>query len=183
MLATDLKTGTIFKQSETPYLVLKYTHTKVARGGATVKVKARDLVSNAVLEKNYKATDKVEDADVMKKNAQYLYKDTDYIFMDPSTYEQFPISAEVLGAESKFLSEGETVQVQYFESTPISVELPNTMVFEVIYTEPGYKGNTVSNVYKDAELHNGAHIKVPSFIKIGDKIKVNTRMGEYASKA
>ena len=183
MLATDLKTGTIFKESGTPFLVLKYTHTKVARGGATVKVKARNLITNSVLEKGYKATEKVEDADVIKKNTQYLYKENGYVFMDPNTYEQFTIPQNTIGESAKFLSEGQTVQVQYFEGQPISVDLPITMVFKVTYTEPGYKGNTVSNVYKDATLENNTNVKVPSFIKIGDKVKINTSTGDYASKA
>lgn len=183
MIATDLKTGTIFKEGDTPFLVVKYTHTKVARGGATVKVKAKDLLSGNVYEKGYNASEKVEDADVFRKNAQYIYEESNgYVFMDPDTYEQFTITSDGVGDNSKFLNEGQTVQVMYFEGRPISIELPITMVFEVKYTEPGFKGNTVSNVMKDATLDNGAEVKVPSFIKIGDKVKIDTRSGEYVSK-
>lgn len=183
MLATDLKTGTIYKENNVPYLVLKYTHTKVARGGATVKVKARNLTSGSVLEKGYKASERVEDADVIRKNAQFLYKENGYIFMDPDSFEQFTIAGKLIGDSEKFLIEGQKVQVQYFEGNAISVDLPNTLSFKVTYTEPGYKGNTVSNVYKDATLDNSATIKVPSFVKIGDKVKVDTRSGKYVSKA
>jgi elongation factor P len=183
MLATDLKTGKIYKEDDTPYLVLKYTHTKVARGGATVKVKARNLLTGSVYEKGYKAADRVENADVIRKNAQYLYFENGYVFMDPETFEQFSVSKETVGESAKFLVEGEKVQVQYFDGKPISVELPNTMDFNVTYTEPGFKGNTVSNVYKEATLDNGANVKVPSFVKIGDRVKINTRTEEYVSKA
>lgn len=184
MLASDLKTGTIFKENGNPYLVVKYTHTKVARGGATVKVKAKDLLTGNVYEKGYNASEKIEDADVARKNAQYIYEGANgYVFMDPESYEQFTITYDGVGDSSKFLKEGETVQVMYFEGNPVSIDLPISMTFEVTYTEPGHKGNTVSTVYKDATVDNGAEVKVPSFIKIGDKVKIDTRTGEYVSKA
>lgn len=183
MNSTDLKTGTIFKEKNTPFVVLKYKHTKVARGGATVKVKVKNLISGAVLEKNFKAAEKIDDADVVRKNAQYIYEDSGYMFMDPDSFEQFKIPEDVIAKSAKFLREGELVSVLYFEGTPISISLPKTMAFEVTYTEPGHKGNTVSTVFKDATLDNGAVVKVPSFIKIGDNVKINTELGEYSSKA
>lgn len=184
MLSTDLKTGTIFKHKDAPHVVIKYEHSKVARGGGTVRVRSRNLITGQVSEQGYLASAKVEDADVMRKNAQYLYQDGDsYLFMDPDTYEQVSISADVLGDSASFLMEGVKVQVLYFEGNPVSVELPITMVFEVTYTEPGHKGNTVSNVMKDATLENGVVVKVPTFVKIGDKVKVDTRDGTYVSKA
>lgn len=184
LLATDLKTGRIFKEGGYPYLVVKYEHTKTARAGATVKVRAKNLVTGSVIEKGYLGSAKVEEADIIRKNAQYLYKDnTGYVFMDPGTYEQLSISPDIIGDSARFLVEGENVIVMYFEGRPVSVDLPITMVFEVKYTEPGYKGNTVSNVLKEATLDNGAKAKVPTFIKIGDKVKIDTRTGEYVSKA
>ena len=184
MIATDLKTGKIFKDGDYPYVVVKYEHTKTARAGATVKVKAKNLVTGAMLEKGFLGSARVEDADVIRKNAQYLYKNGDgYEFMDPVTYEQIHISAETIGDDAKYLIEGETVQVLYFENNPVSVDLPISMVYEVTYTEPGFKGNTVSNVLKEATMHNGLVGKVPTFIKIGDKVKIDTRTGEYVSRA
>lgn len=183
VIATDLKTGKIFKDNDAPFVVLKYEHIKSARGGANVKVKARNLLTGQVLEKGYLASTKVEDADVRRKNAQYLYKDKDFMFMDPETYEEVAIKEEFVGDSAQYLKEGETVQVTYFEGTPVSIELPVTMIFEIKYTEPGFKGNTVSNAYKEAILDNDAKTMVPSFIKIGDKIKLDTRSGEYISKA
>lgn len=184
MIVTDMKTGSVFKENGQPFLVIKYEHIKVSRGSANVKLRVRNLVTDQVLEKGYIASAKMEDAFVERKNAQYLYKDNaNYVFMDPDTYEQIYISEDTIGETSRFLKEGENVQVMYFEDTPISVDLPNSLVFEVTYTEPGFRGNTVSNAYKDATLDNGVVIKVPPFIKIGDKVKVNTQTGEYSSKA
>ena len=184
IIATDLKTGKIFKDNGYPYLVVKYEHTKTARSGATVKVKAKNLVTGSVLEKGYLGSAKVEEADIRRKDAQYLYKDsTNFVFMDPDTYEQISISSEVVGDQARFLVEGENVIIMYFKDGPVSIDLPITMVFEVTYTEPGFKGNTVSNVLKEATLNNGAVVRVPTFIKIGDKVKIDTRSGEYVSKA
>jgi elongation factor P len=103
--------------------------------------------------------------------------------MDTDTYEQFRLLKQRVGESAKFLQDGEQVQVMFYEGKPVSVELPNTMIFEVVSTPPGYKGNTVSNVYKDATLGNGAVVKVPSHIKKGEKVKIDTRSGEYVSKA
>lgn len=184
MIASDLKTGKIYKEDNQPLIVLRYEHIKSARGGANVKVKVRNLITGNVLEKGYGASVVVEEADVRRKNAQYLYKEGDrFVFMDPDTYEQIYITEDAIGDAVRFLIEGETCQVVYFEDNPISVDLPITLIFEVTYTEPGFKGNTVSNVLKDATLHNGAVVKVPTFIKIGDKVKVDTRTGEYIQKA
>lgn len=184
MLATDLKTGVVFKEDGIPFQVLKYSHIKSARGGANVKVKAKNLLSGAVFEKGYLATAKVEDADVTRGNVQYLYNDgTNFIFMKPDTFEQFELSKDLVGEAADFMLEGENASIMYFEGKPVSIELPKSVVFEISYTEPGHKGNTVTNSYKDATLTNGTQIKVPMFIKIGDKVKINTETREYVSKA
>lgn len=183
MLATELKTGAIFKMNSQPYIVMKYEHIKLGRGSASVKIRVKNIITGQVVDKGCVSTEKFEDAEVFRKNTQYLYKEKNYVFMDPDTYEQFNISADLLGESAKFLLEGQSVQVQYFEGKPISVDLPISMVFEVVYTEPGFKGNTVSNVLKEAKINTGATVKVPTFIKIGDKIKIDTRDGSYSSKA
>lgn len=183
MIVTDLKTGTIFKDEGHPFLVLKYQHIKVSRGSAQVKVRAKNIITGQVLDKTWQSGASVEDASVENKSAQYLYKDNGYVFMDPKTYDQFTISEDVVGDSYKYLKDGESVIVKYFEGQPYSIDLPISMVFEIKYTEPGFKENTVTNVYKEAELDNGTKVKVPMFIKIGDKIKVDTRTGEYLSKA
>lgn len=183
MLATDLKTGTIYKGDNQPWQVEQYHHQKAARSGVTVKVRVRNLISGEVRQKSYSGEERVENAHVQRKNVQYLYKSNGHIFMDPKTYDQFTIPEKVIGEKAKYLKEGETFQVLYFEDEPVSVEFPNNLVFEVTYTVPGHKGNTVSNVYKDAEVSGGFTVKVPSFISKGDKVKVDTRTNEYVSKA
>lgn len=184
MDATALKTGTIYKEDDAPFLVVKYEHVKTARGGATVKVKVRNLITGQVLQKSYSHTSRVEDADVATRKSQYLYKDgNEYMFMDPITFSQFGITEDIVRDASKFITEGENVLVKFFEDAPISIDLPNSMVFEVTYTEPGYKGNTVTNTFKDATISTGAVVKVPTFIKIGDRVKIDTRSGTYISKA
>jgi elongation factor P len=183
MLATDLKTGAIFKMNGQPYIVMKYEHIKVGRGSANVKIRVKNIITGQVMDKGCTSTEKFEDTDVSRKNAQYLFKENGYVFMDPDTYDQFTISEELMGDSAGFLLDGQTVQVQYFEGKPISIDLPISMVFEVTYTEPGFKGNTVSNVLKEATINTGATVKVPTFIKIGDKIKIDTRDGSYSSKA
>jgi elongation factor P len=184
MLATDLKTGVIYKENGAPFVVLKYEHVKTARSGATVKVKARNLLTGQVLPKSYIGSSRVDDADVRRQNVQYLYKDgNNYVFMDPDTYEQLPMNEDIVGDGVKFLKEGDKVQVMYFEDSPVSIQIPTTVTFEIIYTEPGFKGNTVTNAYKDATIENGTVIKVPPFIKIGDVVKINTETEEYVSKA
>jgi elongation factor P len=183
MLATDLKTGTIFKYNDQPFIVLRYEHIKVGRGSASVKLKIRNIITGQVIDKGCVSTEKFEDAEVLRRNAQYLYKENGLVFMNPETYEQFIIDADLLSDSVKFIREGEILQVQYFEGKPILAELPVTMIFEVTYTEPGFKGNTVTNALKDATIETGAVVKVPPFIKIGDKIKVDTRDGSYVSKA
>ena len=120
MLATELKTGTIFKMNGQPYIVTKYEHIKVGRGSANVKVRVKNIVTGQVIDKGCVSTEKFEDAEVFRKNAQYLFKENGYVFMDPDTYDQFTISEELMGDSARFLLDGQTVQVQYFEGKPIS---------------------------------------------------------------
>ena len=183
MEVTNLKNGIIFQEDNVPFKVLKYTHTKTSRGSANVRVKARNLLTNQVLEKSWVSSARVEDAYIERKKAQFLYKDNDYVFMNPKTYNQFSVSSLIVGDSGKFFKEGNIIQILYFENNPISIELPKSLVFEISYTEPGFKGNTVTSTYKDAKLENDTVVKVPTFIKIGDKIKVDTDSGNYISKA
>jgi len=180
--ASELKTGVVFKDNNIPYKVEKYEHSKTARSGATIRLRVRSLLDGNIAEKVYSSVDNVQEADIFKKSLQYLYKDSFYVFMDPVTYEQVELSEDVVGDNKFYLKDGEKFTVMYFEDNPVSIEVPNSMVFEVEYTEPGFKGNTVTNTLKDASLVNGMTVKVPTFIKIGDKIKVDTRSGEYMSR-
>lgn len=183
LYASDLKTGVVYQENNTPYKVEKYEHSKTARGGATIRVRVRNLLDGSLSEKSYSSAVSFKEADVFRKSVQYLYSDNFYVFMDPSTFEQIEVSSDVVGENKYYLKENENYSLMYFEDNPISVEVPISMVFEVEYTEPGFKGNTVTNTLKDARLSNGLEVKVPTFIKIGDKIKVDTRSNEYMSRA
>ncbi len=181
--ATDLKNGAVFKEDNQVWQVLNYEHIKMGRGSGTIKVKVRNLKTGSVTEKGFITGARVEEADVEKKKAQFLYRDGEtFNFMDPTSYEQFPLSDSVVGEQAKFLKDGLEVTLIVSEGEGLGLELPNSLIYEITDTGPGEKGNTVSNVFKDATLDNGLVAKVPMFAKIGDKIKVDTRTGQYVER-
>ncbi|MDP3955425.1 MAG: elongation factor P [bacterium] len=180
---THLRAGSTFEDNGQPYIVQKYEHTKMGRGTATIKVKARNLKTGTIIEKSFISGARVEEVSVVKRKSQYLYlQDKEYFFMNPKTFEQFSISGGVLGHQAKFLSEGIEVDLLFLEDTPIDIELPSKMVFKIMETDPGVKGNSATNIYKSATLENGISVKVPLFIKAGEKIWVDTRSGEYVER-
>ena len=180
---TDLRAGRVFKDSQGVWEVIEYKHIKVGRGGATIRVKAKNLKSGTSLEKTFNSGQRVEDVEVAKKKGQYLYSDAqNAVFMDPATFEQFGLAKQVLAGKEGFLKEGETYDLAVVDDQVISVEFPKLVVLTVAETGPGVKGDTVSNVYKDATLENGLKIKVPLFINVGDKVRVDTRSGEYVER-
>ncbi|MDO8618739.1 MAG: elongation factor P [Candidatus Daviesbacteria bacterium] len=179
----ELRNGAFIKEGKEIFSVVTYEHIKTGRGSGNIKLKVRNLKTGAVTEKSYITGARVEEADVEKKKAQYLYKDSDaFYFMDPQTFEQFPISTEVLGQQAKFLIEGLEVILIVGEGVALAMELPLSLIYTISDTGPAEKGNTVSNVFKDATLDNGLMVKVPMFSKIGDKIKVDTRSGQYVER-
>ena len=182
--ATDLKNGTTFLSNGKPYQVIKYSLIKMGRGGATVKVTARNLETGSIEEKSFSSNAAVDEVNTYKKKLQYLYKTGNgLIFMDPATYEQAEIPLTVLGDAVIFLKEGEAVDVLFWDEKPISCELTPKVTLAVAECDPGVKGNSATNIYKPAVLENGLKLKVPLFIKVGDRIKVDTRSGEYLERA
>lgn len=180
---TDLRNGTVFSADGALWQVITYEHNKMGRGSGTVKVKAKNIRTGAITEKSFITGARVEEGNVEKKKAQFLYADGDaYNFMDPETYEQFSISKAVLGDSAKYLFESLEVSLLTAGEEALGIELPNSLIYEIQDTGPGEKGNTVSNVYKDATMTNGLIVKVPMFGKVGDKIKVDTRTGEYVER-
>lgn len=180
---TDLRNGTVFSAEGALWQVLTYEHNKMGRGSGSVKVKAKNLRTGSIIEKAFITGARVEEANVEKKKAQFLYADGDtYNFMDPETYEQFSVSKAILGDSAKYLYESLEVNLIIHEEEALGMELPNSLVFEITETGPEEKGNTVSNVYKEAVMSNGLIVKVPMFGKVGDKIKVDTRSGEYVER-
>lgn len=182
--ATALKNGTSFLLSGVPYRVVKYAHQKIGRGGATVKLSVRNLENGNLEEKTMNSTLKVDEISTMKKKLTYLYQDgTNASFMDPMSFEQVEVPVKVLGDELTYIKEGESVDVLFWNDKALSVEIAPKVTLEVVETAPGVKGNSASNIYKPAELENGLSVKVPLFIKNGDKIRVDTRTGEYVERA
>ncbi|MDD5416067.1 MAG: elongation factor P [Candidatus Daviesbacteria bacterium] len=180
---TELRNGTFFKEGKDILLVLTYEHVKTGRGSGNIKVKVRNVRTGTVNEKSFITGARVDEAAVEKKKAQFLYQDSGgFNFMDPVSFEQFSISASVLGDQAKYLKDGLEVTLIISEDEALGLELPMSLTYTVAETGPGEKGNSVSNVFKEASLDNGLVIKVPMFIKVGDRIKVDTRSGEYIER-
>ncbi|MEK7111723.1 MAG: elongation factor P [Patescibacteria group bacterium] len=182
--ATDLKNGATFLTNGQPFQVIKYSLIKIGRGGAVVKLTARNLETGAVTEKSFSSNVSVDEVNTFKRRLQFLYKDpSSCVFMDPKTYEQVEIPLKVLAEQAAFLKEGESVNVLFWDEKALSLELPPKVILKVTETDPGVKGNSATNIYKPATLENGLTIKVPLFINVGDSVKVDTRTGEYLERA
>lgn len=180
---TDLHAGTTFEEDGQLLQVVSYEHIKMGRGSANIKVKVKNLKSGGIVEKSYINGAKVQDVQVIKKDMQFLYKDDDFAyFMEPTSYEQISVPLSVV-SDHQYLKEGDTFTVSFLENTPLSVLFPPKMVFTVQETSPGVKGNSATNVFKDAILDNGIKTKVPLFITTGEKIRIDTRTGAYSEKA
>ena len=181
--ATDLKNGVAFLRYAKPYQVIKYSLIKMGRGGAVVKLTARNLESGGIEEISFSSNVAVDEVNTFKKKLQYLYKSGDsIIFMDPKSFEQAEIPLAVLGEAATFLKEGQEVDVLFWDERPLSVELQPKITLTVTECDPGVKGNSATNIYKQATLENGLKLKVPLFIKVADKIRVDTRTGEYLER-
>jgi len=181
---TDLKIGTKIQIDGAPYVVTWNQHSKQARGGGVMKVKIRNLETGAVLEKTFQGAEKIEEADVNFRKAQFLYaKGNDYEFMDQETYDTISLDKGKLGNAPDFLIDGMEVDLLYFGEYPINIQLKPKMIFKVVETEPGVQGDRAQAAMKPAVLATGKIVKVPPFISAGDEIVVNTDTGEYVERA
>ncbi len=179
----ELRNGAFIKEGKDIFSVVTYEHMKTGRGSGNIKLKVRNLRTGAVVEKSYITGAKVEEANVDKKKAQFLYRDEDtYSFMDPVSFEQFTVTGQVLGMQVKYLKDGLDVLLIVSEEEVLGMELPMSLVYEIAETGPEEKGNTVSNVFKEATLDNGLVVKVPMFMHEGEKVKVDTKTGEYVER-
>lgn len=180
---TDLKKGVVCQIDGKPYRVTDYNQKVMGRGGSIVNVKLKNLIDGSVIPKTFKGQDKIERAEVTNKTVQYLYSDgADFHFMDPQSFEQFQLTAEVVDSAANYLKEGDELSLQLFGDKIINVELPKNLFLEVTYAEDVVKGDTTSSVLKDATLETGLVVKVPAFIKVGDIISVDTATGEYRER-
>ena len=164
--------------------ILEFQHVKPGKGGAFVRTKLRSLVAGAVVDKTFRAGEKFPRVHTEVKNVQFLYEDgTEAHFMDPETYDQFAVPRGEIADELTFMQPNATVQVLAVNGKPSSVQLPASVELSVVETEPGVKGDTVSNVTKPATLETGAVVQVPLFVNVGDKVKVDPRESRYISRA
>ncbi|MBE6607382.1 MAG: elongation factor P [Ruminococcaceae bacterium] len=184
VVAGDFKNGLTFEMDGKVMQVIEFQHVKPGKGAAFVRTKLRNVVTGAVIETSFSPTDKFENAYVERKDMQYLYSDGDlYYFMDLESYEQIPINGDTLDDNFKFVKEEMVCKVVSYKGNVFAVEAPMFVELEVTDTEPGFAGNTAQGALKPATLETGAEIKVPLFINIGDVLKIDTRTGEYLSRA
>ena len=180
---TDLKKGVVIQIDGKPFRVIEYSQKVMGRGGSIVNVKIKNLIDGSVLPKTFKGQDKIDSAEVTNRSVQYLYNDASgFYFMDPETFEQFQLPVDDVEDSAGYLKEGDTVTLQSFDGRVINVELPKNVYLEVTYAEDVVKGDTTSSVLKDATLETGIKVKVPSFIKTGDIISVDTETGAYRER-
>ena len=182
--AGDFKKGITIEWDGGVWNIVDFQHVKPGKGAAFVRTKIKNVMTGAVVERTFNPTDKMPRAIIDTKEMQYLYNDGDlYDFMDPETYEQEPLSKDAVEEAVKYVKENMNVTIRYFKGKAFSVEAPNFVDLEVTQTEPGFKGDTASNTYKPATVETGYELMVPLFINIGDVIKIDTRSGEYLSRA
>lgn len=181
--AGDFRNGVTFEWEGKVMQVIEFQHVKPGKGAAFVRTKMRNVITGAVTENSFNPSDKFENAYVERKEMEYSYSDGElYYFMDMETFELTPIDSKLLGDSFKFVMENMSCTVMSYKGKVFSVDPPNFVELEVVHTDPGLKGDTATNVTKPAELESGAEVKVPLFINIGDKIKIDTRTGEYIER-
>lgn len=184
MVVQDIRNGTTFMMDGQPWLGLKYEHIKMGRGSATIRIKARNLLTGTTVEKSFVNSARVEEVETVKRPMQYLYKEgASFIFMDPSSYEQVEIEASVLGEQAAYLQEGVLVNILFWDARALWVELPPKMTFKIVETDPGIKGNSAANMYKSAKLDNGLTVRVPLFIDQDEEVVIDTSEGKYVERA
>ena len=180
----DLKNGMTLELADGLFSVVEFQHVKPGKGGAFVRTKLRNVRTGAVLERTYRADEKLEQAIVEKREMQLLYREGEqYVFMDNTSYEQLPVPGSALGGQARFLKDGDSAILQLFRGEVVDVDLPAAVELTVSETDPGLQGDRVSGARKPATLETGLLVQVPLFVNPGDRVKVDTRSGEYLSKA
>ena len=181
--AGDFRNGKTFEMDGKVMQVIEFQHVKPGKGAAFVRTKMKNVATGAVTETSFNPTAKFEEAFIERKDMEYSYNDGDlYYFMDQETYDMIPLNKDLLGDAFRFVKENTVCKILSYKGNVFGIECPNFMDLVVTETEPGFAGNTATNVTKPAVLETGAEIKVPLFIDIGDKITIDTRTGEYLSR-
>ena len=182
--AGDFRNGVTFDMDGQVVTIVEFQHVKPGKGAAFVRTKIKNVITGAVVERTFNPSDKYPTAFIERKDMEYLYNDGDlYYFMDQESYEQLPINKEKLGDSFRFVKENMVCKILSYKGNVFGIEPPNFVVLTVTQTDPGFKGDTATNVTKPATLETGAEIKVPLFINEGDKIQIDTRTGEYMARA
>ena len=182
--AGDLRSGATIERSGELYEVLGFAHVKQGRGTAFVRAKFKNLTTGAVTEETFRPEEKFGRVRIERAQAQYLYRDGDnYVVMDATTFDQFPVTPAMLGDAVNYLKENDTLFLLRFDSRILGVELPTAMELEVTHTEPGFKGDTANAAFKPATLETGLVIDVPLFVNTGDRVRVDTRSARYIERA
>ena len=180
----DLKNGMSLDLPEGLFSVVEFQHVKPGKGGAFVRTKLKNVRSGAVIERTYRADEKLEQAIIEKRDMQFLYRDgADFVFMDTTSYEQMTASPDSLGGAPSYLKEGDAANLQMYNGEIVGVDLPAAVELKVTETEPGIQGDRVSGARKPATLQTGLVVQVPLFVNTGDAIRVDTRSGEYLTRA
>ncbi|MGH9189072.1 MAG: elongation factor P [Acidimicrobiales bacterium] len=179
----DLRNGMALNLSEGLFTVVEFQHVKPGKGGAFVRTKLKNLRTGAVLDRTYRADEKLDQAVIDKREMQYLYREGEhYVFMDNSTYDQLTVEVATLGESAQYMKEGDSVVLQMWDQSVVGVDLPAAVELSVAETEPGVQGDRVSGARKPATLETGLLVQVPLFVNPGDRIKVDTRTGEYLTR-
>ena len=182
--AGDFRNGKTLEIDGTVYQIIEFQHVKPGKGAAFVRTKLKDIKNGGVVERTFRPTEKFPEARIDRKDMQYLYKDGDlYYFMDNESYEQVALSDTLIGDTLKFVKENEMCKVCSWNGQVFSVEPPLFVELEITNTEPGFKGNTATGATKPATVETGALVMVPLFVENGEKIRIDTRTGEYLSRA
>ena len=182
--ASDFRNGVTIEIDGQVCQVVEFQHVKPGKGAAFVRTKLKNVIGGGVVERTFRPTEKFPQAHIESKEYQYLYKDGDiYNFMDTESYEQVALPADIVGDSLKFVQENEMVKLDSYNGNFYAVEAPFFVELEVTETEPGVKGNTATGANKPATVETGAQIMVPLFVNLGDKVKIDTRTGEYLSRA
>ena len=184
VVAGDFKNGITFDMDGNVMQVIEFQHVKPGKGAAFVRTKLRNVITGAVIEKTFSPTDKYEDARIERKEMQYLYSDGElYYFMDMDSYEQIPLNEDKLSENFKYVKEEMICTIKSYKGNVFSVEPPMFVELEIVDAEPGVKGDTATGTTKNATLETGAVIRVPLFIEQGERVKIDTRTGEYLERA
>ena len=182
-MAGDLRNNNTFELDGNVFKVVEFQHVKPGKGAAFVRVKMKNVITGAVIERTFNPSEKLQGAEIEKREMQYLYNDGGlYYLMDNNTYEQIPLNEEQLGDALKYIKENMNVTVLSFKGKVFNVEPPMFVELEVTYTEPGFSGNTTTTSGKPATLENGLEISVPLFVEIGDVLRIDTRTGLYMER-